>query len=152
MRKSICLAVAGIALLAGSGFAADDSQAIRSVITKSYENWSAMNVDANDVFYAADAEAVWFDIAPLKYQSWAAYKAGVKKLFEGLDRLTIKPNDDMVIHQRGSVAWVVYTYSSEISLKGGRVESGVGRATDVLEKRGGKWIIVHEHASMPVSM
>ena len=153
MKKLMCVAVLGSALLAASAMAADsDEQAIRSVLAKATENWSAMNVDANDAYYAADAGAAWFDLAPLKYAGWADYKAGVKKVFAGFESLSLKLNDDMVVQRRGKVAWVTYTFITEIRSKDGKTEKGEGRGTDVLEKRGGKWLIVHEHVSFPAPM
>ena len=153
MKKTICMAILGSALFAASAFAADaDEQAIRSNLTKATENWSAMNVDANDAYYAPDANAAWFDIAPLKYVGWNEYKAGVKKLFADFQSFSLKLNDDMAVERRGKVAWVTYTFSSEIRMKDGKAEKGEGRGTDILEKRGGKWVIVHEHVSFPAPM
>ena len=153
MKKLICVAVLGSALLAASAMAADsDEQAIRSVLAKATENWSAMNVDANDAYYAADAGAAWFDLAPLKYAGWAEYKAGVKKVFGGFESLSLKLNDDLMVQRRGKMAWATYTFTTELKMKDGKSEKGVGRGTDVLEKRGGKWVIVHEHVSFPAPM
>jgi ketosteroid isomerase-like protein len=153
MKTALCVAAVGVAMLAGNGWAADTEEAaIRAVLTKAYDNWSAMNVDANDAIYASDTDTVWFDIAPLKYQNWTEYKAGVKKLFDGLESLTIKLNDDLVIHRRGNWAWVAYTFEVQMRPKGGKVEGGPGRGTDVLEKRGNQWVIVHEHVSMPAPL
>jgi DNA phosphorothioation-dependent restriction protein DptG len=140
-------------VVAASAFAADaDEQTIRSTIIKANENWSAMNADANDAFYVADAKAVWYDIAPVQYVGWSAYKEGVKKLFAGLDGLSFKLNDDLAVQRRGKVAWVTYTFTAELRQKGGKVERGEGRGTDILEKRSGKWVIVHEHVSFPAPM
>ncbi|MBI4165855.1 MAG: nuclear transport factor 2 family protein [Acidobacteria bacterium] len=153
MRKLLLAAVLANILLVSNAFAADaDEQAIRSVLTKATENWSAMNVDANDAYYATDANAAWFDIAPLKYVGWNDYKAGVKKVFAGFESLSLKLNDDLAVQRRGKTAWATYTFSSEMKMKGGKVETGEGRGTDILEKRGGKWMIVHEHLSFPAPM
>jgi DNA phosphorothioation-dependent restriction protein DptG len=153
MKNLICMAALGSALLAASAMAADsDEQAIRSTLAKAVENWEAMNVDANDAYYAPDANAMWFDISPLKYVGWNEYKVGVKKVFANFQSLSFKLNDDMAVQRRGKVAWVTYTFSTEIGMKDGKSEKGEGRGTDVLEKRGGKWLIVHEHVSFPAPM
>ena len=153
MKKVIGLTILCVTLIAGRALAADaDEQAIRSVITKAVENWSAMNPDANDVFYTADARVVWFDIAPMQYVGWRAYKEGVKQLNTGLDGMSLKVHDDVAVRRKGSVAWATYTFSAELRWKDRKVEKGEGRATDILEKRGGKWIIVHEHVSFPAPM
>jgi ketosteroid isomerase-like protein len=136
--------------LATSAVAADkDEQAIREIILKAYENWAALNPDANDAYYAPDANLAWFDLAPLKYANWDEYKKGVKKGNEGLDSAVLKVNDDLAIHHKGNFAWVTYTWSAELHFKNGKVENAMARGSDVLEKRQGKWMIVHEHASFP---
>ncbi len=153
MKKAICVAILGTTLLAANALAADaDEQAIRSILSKATENWSAMNPDANDAYYAPDAQAVWFDITPLKYSGWGEYKAGVKKVFAGFQSLSFKLNDDLAVQRRGKVAWATYTFSTEIRMKDGKAEKGEGRGTDIIEKRGAKWMIVHEHISFPAPM
>ena len=153
MRRAIGMAVLGFLFLAAHAGAADaDEQAIRTTLAQVTENWSAMNVDANDAYYVADANAVWFYFAPLQYAGWNAYKEGVKKIFAEVQSASIKMNDDAVVHRRGKVAWVTYTLTAELRAKDGKVTKGEGRGTDVLEKRGGKWMIVHEHVSFPASL
>jgi len=150
MRRSICLVILGGLLLAAPMVGADaDEQAIRSTISKAYENWGAMNPDANDPYYAADANAVWFDIAPMQYVGWTAYKDGVKRMFSGLEGVSLKIHDDLAVHRAGKTAWATFTWTAELRIKGGKVEHSEGRATEILEKRKGKWVIVHEHASVP---
>lgn len=153
MKKAFSLTILAVTLLAGSALAADsDEQAIRSILSKATENWAAMNPDANDAYYAPDANAMWYDISPLKYAGWAEYKAGVKKVFAGFEAFSFKLNDDVSVQRRGKVAWVTYTFYTELKMKGGKTEKAEGRGTDVLEKRSGKWVIVHEHVSFPAQM
>jgi DNA phosphorothioation-dependent restriction protein DptG len=153
MRRAILSVIVACLLLAPGAPAADaDDQAIRTTLEKATANWSAMNPDANDAYYAADADIVWFDIAPMQYKGWSAYKEGAKKLFATLDGVSLKLNDDVVISRRGKIAWATYTFTAELRMKGGKVEKGEGRGTDILEKRGGKWMVVHEHVSFPAPM
>jgi len=83
---------------------------------------------------------------------WRAYKEGVKRLNTGLDGMSLKVHDDVAVRRKGSVAWATYTFSAELRWKDRKVGKGEVRATDILEKRGGKWIIVHEHVSFPAPM
>jgi hypothetical protein len=58
-------------------------------------------------FYAKDANLVFFDVAPLKYKNWAAYKEGVQReLFDQISACKLTPNDDRKITRRGDVAWM----------------------------------------------
>jgi DNA phosphorothioation-dependent restriction protein DptG len=88
----------------------------------------------------------------MQYVGWSAYKEGVKKLFATLESASFKLNEDVAVQRRGKVAWVTYTFAAELRMKDGKVTRGEGRGTDVLEKRGGKWMIVHEHVSFPAPM
>jgi ketosteroid isomerase-like protein len=137
--------------LAASAVAAsdEDEQAIRDIIVKAYQNWAALNPDANDAYYAADPNLTYFDLAPLKFANWDDYKKGVKKGNEALESAVLKVSDDLAVHHKGNFAWATYTWSAELRFKDGKVQNATVRGTDVLEKRQGKWMIVHEHASFP---
>ena len=151
-RVALAVVVCGLLLANGARAADKDKQAIRETILKACQNWSAMNPDANDAYYAPDAKAVWFDLTPMQYVGWEDYKQGVKKLGEGLESLNIKVHDDLTVNRHGNFAWVTYTWTAELHLKGGKVERAEARGTDVLEKRQGKWVVVHEHVSIPAPM
>ena len=60
-------------------------------------------------------------------------------------------HDDLPIHPVGQMAWVVGTI--KLSGKGakGQPTSMVVRWTAVFEKQGGRWIIHHEHVSIPMA-
>jgi ketosteroid isomerase-like protein len=153
MRHVVLAAVlCGLFLATGAWAADKDEQAIRETILKAYQNWAALNPDANNAYYAPDAKAVWFDLAPLQYVSWENYREGCKKGNEGLESANLKVHDDLAVNHRGNVAWVTYTWTAELHFKGGKVERSEARGTDVLEKRQGKWTIVHEHVSFPAPM
>lgn len=140
-------------LLGGSAQAADsETAAIRATIEKVYQNWGALNPDANDALYSPQADVAWFDISPMRYTGWAEYKAGTKKLFEGFKDLTFTIGDDLVVTRAGKVAWVTLTWKGVAHLKDGKEMVLEGRATEILQKQKGKWIIVHEHVSLPAPL
>jgi ketosteroid isomerase-like protein len=56
------------------------------------------------------------------------------------------PIEDIKIHVKGDLAWVTYSYRMSGKYKGSLLLTA-GAATMVLEKRGGAWLIVHEHTS-----
>jgi ketosteroid isomerase-like protein len=59
-------------------------------------------------------------------------------------------NPDFKAFKNGNIAWATFTSSFEITPKTGDVMKGEGRNTEVLEKRGNDWVIVHDHASSPM--
>ena len=112
--------------------------------------WSTMNASKPAMFYAKDAGLAFFDIAPLKYRGWQEYEEGFGKQAEAWTSLQLTLGPDFHATQAGDVAWATYTVDFEIQPKTGDVMKGQARGTDVLEKRGEEWMIVHEHVSVPM--
>ena len=124
----------------------------KALIDQYYAAWSTLNPDNAAKLYARDADLVFYDIAPLKYNNWAEYKEGVKKAFtETMSSGKLTPKDDLKVTQRGSVVWTTVTFHLTAQPKaGGAALELDGRHTAIWEKRGGKWVIVHEHISAPL--
>jgi ketosteroid isomerase-like protein len=121
----------------------------RAYLQKIWDGWATLNPDNVAQYYATGAHP-FFDIAPLKYNSWEEYDKGAKALLSNYKSATFTVNDDLAIHPAGDLAWVTATVKYEMTQKTGKVEMGNMRWTAVYENRDGKWIAVHEHVSMPV--
>src|SRR5215510_7453827 len=123
----------------------------KALIDQYYAAWSTLNPDNAAKLYAKDADLVFYDIAPLKYNSWAEYKEGVKKAFtEMMSTAKLTPKDDLKVNQRGNLVWTTVTFHLSAKPKAGGALEVDGRHTAIWEKRGGKWVIVHEHVSAPL--
>lgn len=152
MRKVVTLFAILLAVAAGLT-AADkpgDTSEFKTMIKHYWEAWSTLNPDNAASMYAKETDAVFFDLAPLKYNGWEEYKAGVKKVFAGSASATIVPNDDLKVTRRGNIAWTSNTFHGTIHEKDGKNTEVTGRHTAIWEKRGAHWIIVHEHVSAPL--
>jgi ketosteroid isomerase-like protein len=123
----------------------------RAMIAEYYTAWSTLNPDKAAKYYAKDADIVFYDVAPLKYNSWTEYRAGVIKAFtEPMASGKLTPNDDLKVSHRGTIVWTTVTFHLSAKPKaGGEMELDC-RHTAIWEKRGGKWLIVHEHVSAPL--
>ena len=55
---------------------------------------------------------------------------------------------DLKIKVDGKTAWATFKYTLSAEIEAKKIESG-GLATAILEKREGKWRIVHWHSSAP---
>ncbi len=104
-------------------------------------------------FYVRSKTLVVFDvIPPREYVGWNAYKKdweGFLGSFAGPITLEMK---DLAVEADGNLA-----YSHSIQHVAGKDKHGkridfTTRVTDVYRKIGGKWLIVHEHASVPVDL
>lgn len=131
--------------------APQSEQELRALVPKIVASWETFDLSKIDPYYAADADLAYFDLAPLKYNNWAEYRATVPKvLFEPNSSLKLKVNDDLRVHSHGSFAWATFTFGAEITPKQGSASHLDGRWTMVLEKRAKGWIVVHEHVSAPL--
>jgi ketosteroid isomerase-like protein len=128
----------------------NDTAEFKALIQHYWEAWSTLNPENTAPMYAQDADAVFFDVAPLKYNGWGEYKEGVKKVFGDATSASFTANDDLKVTRRGNIAWTSNTFKGTINQKDGKPMLMTGRHTVVWEKRGGHWIIVHEHVSAPL--
>ena len=123
----------------------------KAMIAQYYAAWSTLDPDKAAKYYAKDADLPFFDVAPLKYKNWADYRAGVIKAFtETMSSGKLTPNNDLKITQRGTVVWTTLTFHLSATPKTGGSMELECRHTAIWEKRGGKWLIVHEHVSAPL--
>jgi uncharacterized protein (TIGR02246 family) len=130
---------------------APDSE-FKALIEAYYTAWSTLNAENPAKYYAKDADLIFYDIAPMKYNGWAEYKAGVMTaFFNNVSSGKLTPNlNDMKVTRRGNVAWTTLTFHLSATPKAGGSMELDARHTAIWEKRGGRWLIVHEHISTPL--
>src|SRR5256885_5907722 len=91
-RKNMLIAALTMLLVASPAFAqkaarnAAGSDEIKTVLEKLFAAWSELNPAKAAPFYAKDADLMFFDIAPLKYNGWSEYAEGVPKAFRSEER------------------------------------------------------------------
>ena len=115
-----------------------------------YDLWSTMDSAKVSPMFAPDADLIFFDITPLKYNGWSEYQKGVMKVFEPYSSMKCSVNDDVHGGRSGSMAWTAGTVNCHATKKDGGADDMVLRTTEIWQKRGAKWLIVHEHASVPM--
>jgi len=131
-------------------------QAPRPDLTaKVHQYWTAWQSgpDAAAGLYAKDSDLVFYDLEPLKYTGWEQYKAGVvPNILSKFQSVRFTVNDDVRTTARGDVAWTTATVNADGVLKASGPIEVVIRHTAIWEKRGGDWLIVHEHVSVPSAL
>jgi ketosteroid isomerase-like protein len=121
----------------------------KSYLQKIWDGWSTLDT-ANVARFYASGPHTFFDIAPLKYDSWEEYEKGVQAVVSGYKSAKFTLNDDAVIHPHGDLVWATATVKEEMTSKADKVDMGNFRWTVVFENQDGKWMIVHEHVSAPL--
>ena len=122
----------------------------KALMQRIWDGWSTLDPANVARFYAKGPGHVFFDIAPLKYNSWEEYEAGVKNVLAGMKSLKATVNDDAQVHQAGNFAWGTAIVHYEEITKDDKTVPGDFRWTVVWQKTGTQWLIVHEHVSAPL--
>jgi ketosteroid isomerase-like protein len=122
------------------------------MIKRYYAAWSTLNPDNPAQFYAKDPDLIFFDIDPLKYTGWQQYHDNFKNnVAPGFTSLTITPNNDVKITRGGNLVVATLTFHLNAKTRDGSVIDFDGRHTIVWELSHGRWVIIHEHVSKPLS-
>lgn len=121
-----------------------------ALMQKIWDGWATL--DSNKVAqYYASGPHTFFDIAPLKYNSWSEYQSGSKVVLAGFKSAKLTVNDDADLHRtNANLTWATATVKYELTTKADKVEMGNFRWTVIWEYQDGKWLIVHEHISEPL--
>jgi ketosteroid isomerase-like protein len=116
-------------------------------LQKIWDGWATLDPSNVAQFYASGPHT-FFDIAPLKYSSWDEYQKGVRQVLADFKSAKFTVND-AELHPAGNYVWGTATIKEEMTHKNGKVDTGNFRWTVVFAKQGGKWLVVHEHVSVP---
>jgi ketosteroid isomerase-like protein len=128
----------------------DATAELKPLMEKLMADWTTLDPSKTAKYYAKEPGLPFYDVAPLKYSGWQEYEAGSKKVFADWKSIKFNISPDLKASKQGNIAWATFTSSFEIVMKSGEVLKGEGRNTEVLEKRGVEWVIVHEHVSAPM--
>ncbi len=121
-----------------------------ALIEKYYAAWNTGNPDNAAPLYAKDADLVFYDLTPLQYTGWAEYDKGVRAVLGSFAAAKFTTRGDLKATRRGSIAWTTVTFHLSGKKKTGESVEVDGRHTVIWENRSGKWLIVHEHFSVPL--
>ena len=158
MKSVIALSLAfaaTAALLPGSGaFAAsnDDAQ-IHALYDQFSSAFNAKSVDAIMKLFAPGKQLVVFDVVPPReYVGADAYRKDWQDFFAGYKGPIKFTISDLSFATSGDLG-----FGHSIQHVVGTDTKGVAsdvtvRVTDAYRKIGGKWLIVHEHVSVPVDL
>jgi ketosteroid isomerase-like protein len=120
----------------------------KAYLQKIWDGWATLDAAGQKKYYAQGPH-VFFDDEPLKYSSWDEYQATTTKEFAEYKSGSFKVNDDAQIHKSGDLYWCTATVALDMTQKSGKREQSTLRWTAIFEKQNGKWLIVHEHVSVP---
>jgi len=151
----LTLPVVGLLTLSSTARAVDklspaEREQFKSMAYKLWTGWDSLDPSKVASFYSKDPNNVYFDISPLKFKGWAEYAEVAGKSLAGARGAKWAPNgDDFNVIKSGNLAVTTLTMNLLFTDKAGVTTKMQVRDTDVWEKEGSNWLIVHEHVSVP---
>ena len=159
MKQQMTGAIVGVILAAlsmvafGSPARADAGADIRALEERFVAAFKAKDVDAIMKVYAPGQTLVVFDVVPPRqYVGAAAYRKDWQTFFGSFEGpITVELSNLDVAADRN------LAYSHSIQRVAGTDKQGkkldlTVRVTDVYKKTRGRWLIIHEHVSVPVDL
>ena len=157
MRQATCLGAMLLFLLLApatwSSARADDQADVKALEQHFVEALKAKDVARIMAAYVPNDSLVVFDVVPPRqYVGWKAYKKDWEDFLALFDGPISFELTDLHITTVGTLG-----YGHSIQRVTGRMRDGntldlTVRVTDVYRKEKGKWLIVHEHVSVPVDL
>lgn len=124
-----------------------DERQIRDVLTKNTTAFAQNDLATLDKIWANDEVVTVFENGHANY-GWADYRNN-HLAPEMKEMKNVKyASSDIKIKIDGKTAWTTFKYTISGDSEGKHFDSG-GLGTAILEKRGGRWLIVHWHSSAP---
>ncbi len=139
-----------LSVLLFTGFAAaqsKDEKQVREVLTQNTTAFAQNDMATLDRIWANDEAVTVFENGSANY-GWSDYRNNhlgpEMKEFTN----TKYASSDVKVKIAGKTAWATFKYTISGDSAGRHFDSG-GLGTAILEKRGGRWVIVHWHSSAP---
>jgi uncharacterized protein (TIGR02246 family) len=128
-----------------------DEQAIRALENQFAAAFRAKDLDAIMKVYAPGDGIFVFDLStPREYSGYDAYKKDWASLFDSAQGPIQFDISELVIEADGKLAYSHSIQHLAYTMKDGTHTDSMVRVTDVYRKIGGKWLVVHEHVSVPI--
>jgi uncharacterized protein (TIGR02246 family) len=135
-------------LAAQSVFAANDEAEIRAAVKRFDAAFNSHNTRDFLALYTPDGDSIYFEeVVPLQIKGRDAFRKYVDLIFTQTSQLLQKTTVEGIIADRNVAAAACIVRASWTDTSG--QHSQVGRFTMVLKKLDGKWLIWHEHYSLP---
>lgn len=143
------------AITAPASPAAMTIEEANGLVDQVYAAWNDLkSPQAAARYYAKDPDLVFIDPSPplMGYRGWTELQQQIQQNVTGkLTALVLRRTADVILEQRGPVAWAVFPFSYASTDRAGKRSALQGRHTIVWENRAGAWLIVHEHPSVPMA-
>jgi ketosteroid isomerase-like protein len=129
-----------------------DQEAIAGIEEHIAQGVEARNSRAVLANYVPGDSLIVFDaIPPREYRGWEAYRRDWQGIFDACTAAPTMEITDLKVEAERGLAYSHSIQHFTCAAKSGKLELTM-RTTDVYRKIGGKWLIVHEHNSVPADL
>ena len=152
-RAVIGVAFALVSVAASVGaYAADDQLQIKTLEEQLASAISAKNLDRIMSYYSPVSLLVFDVIPPRQYVGWDAYRKDFEGFLANYPGAVKMEISELGIVTDGKLGFAHYIAHMIGTNKEGKQDEFNFRITDCLQKVKGKWLITHEHVSVPVDL
>jgi len=145
--------VAATPALALDHVTAREKAYFKNLEVRLWQAWNARLRPADAApFYSEDPHNLYFDLTPLEFTGWAQYEKVASKALAGGGHATTHIHNDFTVIKNGDLVVTAFTFDVDFFGPTGGPHGFTGRETDVWTKEGGRWVVVHEHMSVPMGM
>lgn len=145
MKRLLGCAVALLLVAGGWAHAGQsEEEKIEAVIAAVIEAYRAGDYTTMGTYYAPDVTMVPGDYGP-PVAGWALVEKRYRAAHANLTGAEMTRENTRIV-RRGKLAWAVYQWRFA-GVMGPETFSAEGHTTLILEKRGRRWLIVHNHTS-----
>lgn len=131
---------------------ADEVRQFRELATRLWAAWDKKLSPADAApFYSQDPQNLYFDFTPMKFTGWEEYArvAGQSLAAMAGGHAVTRINDDFTVIKGGKDVFIVaYTFHVDFYGANGQRFGMDPRETEVWQKEGGQWRVVHQHTSL----
>ncbi len=152
--RIVGVVILALALAAGLGASLpsaanspDDAKDVQEVLMQSAAGFEKGDMTVLNKVWANDESVTVFESGHANY-GWADYRDHHLMLEMKEMKNTKYTLSDIKVKMAGTTAWATFKYAISADIRTRHVDGG-GLGTAVLEKRDGRWQIVHWHSSAP---
>ena len=149
----IVLGTTILTLVSSPGFAQTNEAQIRALEEQLGAAMKAKDLDRIMSAYSPDESLFVFDVVPPRqYVGAKAYREDFENFLAAYPGAITVELSDLAVVADGKLGFAHYVIRVAGTDKAGKEVDNTYRITDCLRKQKGKWLIVHEHVSVPVDL
>jgi ketosteroid isomerase-like protein len=145
MKRTIWIGASALVLAFACNAFAGDKEDVAAAVNKVIKDFNVKDYPAYFAAFTSDFDAFTTGTTPLRYDA-----ASWKVFIEGLSKLAFvdyQQQDNVIRILNGNTAVVSGYYVFKVMPQGGTMVVENGRASIVMVKQSGKWLIAHNHFS-----